>query len=112
MNRLDYEKPKMKKVELRNQTAIAANCWSQEANGTNNWWYYDYNEGELGYLQFKLDDSCSGNGVIMDVQYMPEEIGKTDDAVEAEKYLNSGLKTWIKQEFTNMGITDDPGQVS
>ena len=113
MKQLNYEKPVMKLVSLRNEQTVAANCWSDAASVSPEWWYYDYNDGELGYLQFKMDSNCSGNpGSMHTVQYMPAEVGKTDAAVAAEAYLNENLKDEVKMTFFQMGITDDPTQVS
>lgn len=113
MKQAVYEKPKMKKVILRNNRAVAdGNCWSLQANATQREWFYDYNEGP-GYIQFKLEhDNCSGNGKIIEVQYLPKTVGQTPEAVEAVNTINSLLKTTIKDEFTGWGITDDPSQVS
>ena len=114
MKQLNYEKPAMKLVSLRNEKTIASgNCWSDAASNTPEWWYYDYNDGELGYLQFKMDSNCSGSeGSMHTVQYMPEEVGMTDAAIAAEAYLKDNLKTTVKQGFFQIGITDDPTQVS
>lgn len=111
MNKLSYEKPKMKKIVLRNDSAIAANCWSTAANTPGKDWYYDYNKGELGYLKFEMDTNCSGNGTILNVEYLPKSVGKTDEAMNAERFLNDNLNTTVKEEFTSM-ITDDPTKVS
>lgn len=113
MKQIVYEKPKMKKVTLLNNRIIAEdNCWHLEANGTTDWWYYDYNKGEQGYLKFQLSDNCSGNEPIKNVEYLPENVGATPEALAAEEKLNSELKSIVKFKFLDYGITDDPGKVS
>lgn len=113
MKQTMYEKPKMKKVILRNSKAVAGVCWSEAANTPGKKWFYDYNGSERGYLEFELIGNCSGNdGSIISVEYMPEDVGETDAAVTALKKLNDELKEVIKFEFGDYGITDDPSQVS
>ena len=90
-----YEKPDLKFVSLRNNRVVAAgNCWSQEANTGGKTWYYD-SKGK-GYIEFTLDQSCSGNPESL-TSYEAHNYESQEDANTAIAYLQGQLKDTIKQ---------------
>lgn len=109
---MNYKKPEVKFVSLRNEKRIAnGNCWSKEASNNGKTWYYD-TEG-LGYISFTLDQNCSGNGTIQNA----EPHNYTDETKylyeQGIKMLNDNLKGAFKEQFTSFdGIEDDPSKVS
>lgn len=106
-----YEKPDLKFVSLRNNGVVAAgNCWSDEASSGGKTWYYD--SAGKGYIEFTLDQNCSGNldGLTSCEAHNYES---EEDANEAIAYLKDQLKNTIKQGFTSLPeIDDDPTKVS
>ncbi len=104
MTIVKYEKPSMKFVDIRNQHNVAANCWSQDANGRVPYWYYDYDNpdtpGGDGYIKFEMGGNCNRvMGTVIEYYNVPE-----DEKQKVYEALQTGLSqheydpTYIKPE--------------
>lgn len=83
MKTIQYEKPTMKFVDIRNQKNVADNCWHLDANGTVKEWYYDYDDPETpggdGYVKFSMGGNCNATiGEILEWHDVPEGVTKDD----------------------------------
>ena len=112
MNEMNYEKPKMKKVHLYGKERIAAgNCWSTASSMEVNEWYYDYNEGETGYLVFHTTGNCGSWA--NDIKIVPENAeGGQAAAAALKEFLDATGPNNGQHIFLDSGITDDPSEVS
>ena len=110
MEKLHYEKPAMKIVSLRSKTAVAGNCWSDEASSGGKTWYYD-TEGK-GYVEFTLSHNCSGN--VSDLTGYEAHNYETQEAADAAiAELKARLKNDLKQNLVSAkDIEDDITKVS
>ena len=63
---MSYEKPNMNFVELRTKEAVAANCWSQDANGRVNYWiFYPNTEADKSiWIKFEVNGNCNSSDFV------------------------------------------------
>ena len=104
----DYAKPSLKFVSLRNDEAVADNCWHASANGTTGWWFYD-SEGP-GYVTFRMEGNCSGR--YDSFSFIPGDDGSYENEASAIANLKTMLDRDGKQLFTDGGTfsPDKPGE--
>lgn len=109
MNKI-YEKPRMNFVSVQNENKVAANCWSQVANNTNDdgIWVYDnnHNRGD-GYIVFQIDENCDGT-VLSQLYY--EKVDYREPGAQgialSEKRGNEAVEGFLKYDKNNNGKLD------
>lgn len=58
-----YEKPSLKFYALRSNTNVAGNCWSQDANGSVDYWvFYPFTQDDKSvWVKFEVNDNCNSS---------------------------------------------------